>query len=379
MGLMKKLSFAKSDIERGTPGLIRQLGQLRASKEVTEIGCLLMLHGLCEIIQPLTWVAGLINAQGVGGTVTEGLPFGTLFGYMCCIVLGILAVLIGYAAAFHNGAGSASLSNGANIFVQTAYILTVTTCMKVTRVASEGGSFVEGLPLEDEPNTKLLAAMGVLMIISMWFGMLGSISVLLGSLAKFQLGLGHERDGRYYGSRLAFYSWVLWLGGFAQTVIGVHLLRLHGAGPISDDGTSFYKVAMLVVTYPSMSIAVGVLQMMNGIWGILKRYGLLVPAQDGGAFATSIWTGWLIQLVIQVIVQPSILPGAVAARFPPELAAFAFGMNFMPAYLDAKSNSLPNEIEPEYFGQESLDDEAEGGMGHTDEQAPEFSEPGFTQ
>ncbi len=34
------------------------LGKLRASKEVTEIGCLLMLLGLAEVVQPATWIAG---------------------------------------------------------------------------------------------------------------------------------------------------------------------------------------------------------------------------------------------------------------------------------------------------------------------------------
>jgi len=103
--------------------------------------------------------------------------------------------------------------------------------------------------------------------------MLGSISVLLGSLGKFQSGQGHERDGSYYRSRLFFYSFILWLGGAAQTVIGVHLEMTHGTkgGPITEDGSAFYKVAMLVVSYPSMAIAVGALQVRD-IAAILLSY-----------------------------------------------------------------------------------------------------------
>jgi hypothetical protein len=43
----------------------------------------------------------------------------------------------------------------------------------------------------------------------------------------------------------------------------------------------------------------------------------------------------------------------LAAREPPELAAFCFGINFMPAYLDSKSKSLPTSIEPTYYGENS--------------------------
>ena len=255
------------------------LGKLRASKEVTEIGCLLMLVGLAEVIQPTTWIAGLVNGSPTeaGTTDTKGLPFSTLMGYVFCVAVGVVSVLIGYSAAFPQqqpqhqfpaSKGAQLITTLSSIFVQTAYVLTVSTCMTVTRIASDGKSFLRSYSaepppiLDDEPNNRLLAAMGVLLILSYWFGMLGSISVLLGSLGKFQSGQGHERDGSYYGSRLFFYSFILWLGGAAQTVIGVHLEITHGTkgGPISDDGSTFYKVAMLVVSYPSMSMAVGALQ-----------------------------------------------------------------------------------------------------------------------
>jgi len=126
--------------------------------------------------------------------------------------------------------------------------------------------------------------------------MLGSISVLLGSLGKFQAGKGHERGGAYYGSRLFFYSFILWLGGAAQTVIGVHLEMTHNpkGGPISSDGSVFYKVAMLAVSYPSMSMAVGALQVsflwilvvvvifssvILIVWPIIILMRLLLPLQ----------------------------------------------------------------------------------------------------
>jgi len=107
------------------------VGQLRASKEITETGCLLMVVGLAEVIQPTTWIAGLVNGSSTGITEIEGLPFSTLIGYVCCTTIGIIMVLIGYAASMHQ-AGSPTLTTLNSIFVQTAYILTVSTCMNVT-------------------------------------------------------------------------------------------------------------------------------------------------------------------------------------------------------------------------------------------------------
>lgn len=353
------------------------LGKLRFDKEVQQFGCLLMVVGLPEIIQPLTWIAGLVNGgkDDLGNpiTVTTGLPFSTLFGYVCCVLIGVLAVLVGYAAAFSH-AGSPKVTMAVGIFVQTAYILTVSTCMNVTRVASGGSNFdvplgslsdQEDLP---EPNARLLAAMGVLAIISYWFGMLGSISLLLGSLQKFQEGKPEERPGSYYQGRLLFYSLVLALGGFAQLVVGAHLESIYnlGGGPLPNG--AFVKVAMLLIRYPSLAITVGVVQIAIAIWGVLRYYGVLKP-QDGGAFVAAVWFGWLVQLVLQIMVQPSILPGAVAARAPPTLTAFAFGMNFMPAFLDSKANSMPDdsEITPEYYGILNSINESENTF---DEEAP---------
>lgn len=91
---------------------------------------------------------------------------------------------------------------------------------------------------------------------------------------------------------------------------------------------------------------------------MLKQKGF-VKNEDGGAFVCSIWFGWLVQLVLQIMVQPSILPGATAARAPPTLAAFAFGMNFMPAFLDSKASSMPVELSREYYGLEPLESEKE--------------------
>jgi hypothetical protein len=97
-------------------------------------------------------------------------------------------------------------------------------------------------------------------------------------------------------------------------------------------------------------------QVLNGMWGIMRQCRVFKP-NDGGAFVCSIYFGWLVQLVLQIMVQPSILPGPTSLQVPPTVTAFAFGMNFMPAYLDSKANSLPAEISREYYGLNPLPDD----------------------
>jgi hypothetical protein len=374
------------------PKMKRLVGQVRFDRDKQQIAALLILMGLPEVIQPLAGIASLINGKEVEGvgfvTVTKGLPMSTLIGALCCVLTGIGAMAVGIGELFHNF-GSKRLSTGVSIFMQTAYILTVSSCMNVTRVASKGSNF--DVPIGslqsatgEEPNAQLLAAMGVLAILAYWFGMLGSISFLLISLAKFQEGKPQERDGNYYRGRLAFYSCILLLGGLSQLVVGAHLEYTYAlrGGPLP--GGTLVSVAMYLIKYPSLAITVGVVQVcavetaltccllvlslpsywiilsdlsqvLNGFWGILRQCRVFQP-NDGGAFVCSVYFGWLVQLVLQIMVQPSILPGTAFLQVPPTVTAFAFGMNFMPAYLDSKANSLPAEISPEYYGLDPLPD-----------------------
>jgi len=70
------------------------LGRVRFERDKQQIAALLILTGLPEVIQPLAGIVGLINNGGSleddGGlfTITSGLPFSTLFGYVCCVTTG---------------------------------------------------------------------------------------------------------------------------------------------------------------------------------------------------------------------------------------------------------------------------------------------------
>jgi hypothetical protein len=130
------------------------------------------------------------------------------------------------------------------------------------------------------------------------------------------------------------------------------------------------------LTYPILYNNNYFAKVFNGTWGMLRKFGV-VSRNDGGAFVCSIWFGWIVQLALQALVQPGVLPGPNAIGEPPELTAFCFGMNFMPAYLDSKSRSLPQSIAPDYYGEgrSGYEDNDDGFGGPEDpEKAPEFSD-----
>jgi len=165
-------------------------------------------------------------------------------------------MFVGYAEMAHD-AGNKKFTLFVAIFLQSAYILTLSSTMTVARVASSGGTFHKGdVPLDPPPNEQFLAAMGVLAILAYWFGMLGSISFLLFSLHKFQSGKPHERDGKYYKGRLLFYSVILFVAGFSQFSIGCYLQYTYPG----DKFVGFFNIAMYIIRYPSIAIVVGGIQ-----------------------------------------------------------------------------------------------------------------------
>ena len=76
------------------------VGKLRFTSDLRQVGGLLLITGLCAIIQPIGNVVGRIQPDG--GTVTEGLPFASLFGSLCLMAIGFLSVFVGYNQLVHD-------------------------------------------------------------------------------------------------------------------------------------------------------------------------------------------------------------------------------------------------------------------------------------
>lgn len=127
------------------------------------------------------------------------------------------------------------------------------------------------------------------------------------------------------------------LGAFSANKFDANVLE---KGPV--------RAAMMLVNYPIVSIVVGLTQVINGVWGIARSKGLH-NGPDDFKYQMSIALQWVLVLCLQDIMQISYLDMGTMAPLAPGLAAVSFGINMMPAFLDQKMRTLPEELSNDYY------------------------------
>lgn len=196
--------------------------------------------------------------------------------------------------------------------------------------------------------------MGILGVLSYGFSFAGTTAFFLFSLYAFQTNRSHERNASYYRGRMGFYTMMHTIAGLAQLMLAIYIMSKFDKSKLEKGPIG---VAMFVVTFPLMSFYVGLLQTMNGVWGMLrsKGYGFFkADKKEDSSYTLSVMSSWFVQFTLQVVTQISYLPGATNAAALASITALSFGLNMMPAYLDFKSRSTPETIEPEYYGLEPV-------------------------
>jgi len=207
--------------------------------------------------------------------------------------------------------------------------------------AVNGPSFLLGDYGQTKTDEHFLGAMGILGIFGYGFGFLGAPSFMLFAMYAYHAGKPGDRNASYYRGRAVFYCAILFVCGLSQLLLGAYTLSRFGndltGGPAV---VSFY-----VVAYPAIAVVVGLVQILNAVWGVARSFGWFVSANDNyHSFQLSMAFAWLLQTVLQAVVQLAPLPAAFAAVASP-IAAFAFGLNLMPAFLDYKARSVPESAE----------------------------------
>lgn len=173
------------------------------------------------------------------------------------------------------------------------------------------------------------------------------------ALYAFRKGKPQDRNAEYFRGRMGFYSIMLFIGGLCQILLGSMATKLNISNGRIEGG--LIRVAMFVVHFPYLTIAVGCLQLLNGVWGFCRMcdVGVGAPIRDDNFFQYSMAFLWVVVLTCQGIVQISLLPEGMMAPVAPTFAAMSFGQLFMPAYLDHKMRTTPGYIdEAYYFGKE---------------------------
>merc|ERR1712070_305426 len=104
-----------------------------------------------------------------------------------------------------------------------------------------------------------------------------------------------------------------------------------------------------VIFFPEISITVGVLQMFTGAIGFTRSFHRSSndPARNT-LFQVLCLLTFACMISMQDLSQVAYAPGGEAAALAPSLACVYFGLAFMPAFLDWKMNTVPENLEGYY-------------------------------
>jgi hypothetical protein len=133
---------------------------------------------------------------------------------------------------------------------------------------------------------------------------------------------------------------------------------------------SYFLGDRYVVSFPAINCTVGSIQILNALWGFARSCGIGVFGGDYDyMYQLSMYMSWFLQIVLQVVVQVGYVPGSGKAPAAATIAAMTIGLNMMPAYLDFKMRTVPEEISGSYFGiaEHSMTHQIEDAQG-TEEQ-----------
>jgi len=196
-----------------------------------------------------------------------------MIGAFSLFINGVFAVLAGYMSNTHDFSHH-YLTSFMIVLIQAAWIPYITDMTNVGKHAQDPAEENVFIPLVYEPtdnDVKFVGAMGILGILTYGFAFVGSISFMVFSLHAYNIGKAEEKGGAYFQGRVGFYSGVLALGGLTQMMLGAHCRVNFGKDGVLDEGP--VRVAMLTVTYPTISIFVGLYQVLMGAWGTARSVG----------------------------------------------------------------------------------------------------------
>jgi hypothetical protein len=252
-------------------------------------------------------------------------------------------MLTGYLALIHDYSNKV-LTVWVLIIVQTAWIPYITDMTNLGKITASGMGFNLDQFGASESQVHFVGAMGILGIFSYGACFLGSLAFMSFALYAYQAGKPQDRSGSYFRGRLRTYSFLVFVAGLAQLLLGSYTLANFRAGPIVPP----IDVAMFTVTFPEMSVFVGILYVINGIWGFYRAFRK--PAANDNSYQISIAIQYFFTVVIMIVTQISYLPGDSLAAAAPSRACLTFGASLMPAFLDYKARSTPDDLPENYYG-----------------------------
>lgn len=166
------------------------LGSLRFDSDKRQIGAILMIAGLCAVFEPLAAVATAIGPNGT--TDSSGIPLSEFVGSLCLIVIGILAVFVGYNQVVYDW-GNVKLTGFLMVFSVTSIIPFMTNMVEIGFDTRDSTLAIHPAYGASKSNFVFIGSMGILGVLTYSAAFVGAILSLSYTLFKFQSRCPHDR------------------------------------------------------------------------------------------------------------------------------------------------------------------------------------------
>ena len=303
-----------------------------------------LLFGLsiCATFFPMANLAGLVGPDGT--TASEGVPLSSLIASVFVIAIGLTGMLTGYLSLVHDY-GHKLLTGFGLVIVQAAWIPYITDMTNVGKMAATGAAFIPAVYNPTVSHVYAAGAFGILGVFSFGACFLGSLAFMMFSLYAYQSGKPGDRSASYFRGRLRVYSFLVFVAGVAQLSFGVLVLSQFGSGPLVPAPSA----AMFTITYPEISIFVGLVYILNGMFGFY-RATLGRPSADDHFFQYGMAFQYFCTVVLMIVVQIAYLPGGTLAGAAPSRSCLTLGAHVLPAFLDFKARCTPENLPENHYG-----------------------------
>lgn len=332
-----------------TKNTTSSVGAERFKADVRMFGGLLLVVGAAATFSPLANVAAGITP---GSLPTGGLPLWGLISGLIVATIGSFGMLVGYLTLVHDYA-TRPLVGSLIALTQLAWIPFLTELSGLGMAATEDPSMNQFIPPQYNPSAadvSFVGAMGLMAAFAYGLGLLGTLGFAEFSLFSYVSGKPGDRSAGYYRGRMTLYMFMLGLAGLTQLLLGLYTLSDIGSGPLDAP----VSAAMYVVYFPELSIFVGLVQLLMGIWGMARRFGVMTGGANDHSFQIGMAVTWIFVLSMTVMTQIAYAPGDELAAAAPSTATLVLGLHILPTFLDYKARTTPEELPHDYydFGEE---------------------------
>jgi len=334
-------------------------GEERLKADYRMYGGLLLILGLCASYGVL---ADIVSLAGDPTVNSGGYLLAAFISAIVQFFLGIVCMVVGYMAVVMD-IGNATLTSIAIGAIQMAWLPFMVSCAGFVMgimFTPESGFFIPSQYLPTTTDVRFIGSMSFFAYIAYAIGYIGSLGFMAFSMHAIQKGKPEHRSGLYFRGRARTYNALYMIAGFTQLCIGSYVLNKFGQGPLQQPVTPGVSG---IIYFPEISITVGVLQLYTGAIGFARS--LHKSSNDKNRnilFQILCLFTYLCMICMQDLSQFAYAPGDEWASTAPSLACVYFGLAFMPAFLDWKMNTVPDNLEG-YYESEVVDnvDDMENG------------------